>query len=738
MPGSLGDMVRDLGLGWLARLFGRGGLGGFRPSAVPSHFTLVAPSPAFLHYVKELEAGHAVPDYAPLKFDPGSVATALGRKLPAPPVAPGLCSFPASYDLRTLGRVTPARDATCGSCWTFAAIGSLESFLAPAEIRDFSEAHMQLRNGADDAACDQGANYEIATFYLAAWKGPVNEADFDPTVQPQYAGPGAAPVRKKYAAPIQKHVQDVYFLPDRKGPLDNFWIKTAVTNLGGIYSSVSRAVFSPYLSIHNTYYHPTSPSVHAVTIVGWNDNFDRNLFYCGDPSVPDDQQVPPGDGAFIVKDDGGPDWGDNGYIYVSYYDGSIGTSMAAFTAEPLGNYDRIYQYDPDGPLDILDGQGIQYSWQGNVFTAVADEALTAVSFYELWNPSMDYQVRVYLDPTNGPAGGTLAATTDVSMWVLGYRTVKLPQKVVLHKGQRFGVVLRGHDRYGGLPSPFYIETPDAMHTKVKAGPGESFVSTDGQTWQDLTTVQIGTKTLTNANVCIKAFTRSLVTLVANLDPANLTWTFTNNGSKDEWVKPVAHERINVDGVFQDQGEDIFAATFQVGTGDVQTTLDGWILVPSGTTVTARPPDGSIHSGVLVRTRYSVVDPYTGATIPRSIWKHFGELLATPLHVVSTDPASGALVNYLGLSMITVTFDATIKAGLGLQGITVTSPSETKSIVTYMNGNQLQIFTSTPLGSTELGGTIWSVHLPADAVLSQTLGNPLAQDCDWSFRVTGVD
>ena len=599
---------------------------------------------------------------------------------------------------------------------------------------------MQLGCGNDYPTCGAGGTYEAATFYLAAWKGPVNETDFDSKVQPPDTGPGAAPV--------QKHVPGVYFLPDRQGPLDNCWIKMAVTNLGGVYSAVSRAVYSPYIYIHNTYYHPTAETAHAVTIVGWDDNFDRNLFYCGDPSVPADQQVPAGDGAFIAKDNGGPDWGDNGYIYISYFDGSIGTYMTAFTAEPLGNYSRIYQYDPCGPLSalVLPGQSGQYSWQGNVFTAEADEALTAVSFYELLNPSMDYQIQVYLDPTNGPVGGTLAATADVSLWVRGYRTVKLPQKVVLHQGQRFAVVLRGHDRdFGWPPATIYIESPNPSYTKIKAGPGESFVSTDGQSWQDLTTVQIpqaggGKKALTNANVCIKAFTRPLVTQVANLDPGNLTvtWKLTNDGSRREWVKPVAHQRINVDGLLQDHGEDIFASTFQVGTDEIQSTLDGWIPVPPGTTVTARPPDGSVDSGVQVRTRYFTFDPYTAVIVPGSIWKHLSELLSTPLHVVSTNPASGVLVNYLGLSVITVTFDTPIKTGPGLQGIAVTSPSETKSIVTSTNGDQLQIFTATPLGSTQLGGTDCSVHLPADAVVSQALGNPLAQDYEWSFTVTGVD
>ena len=39
-------------------------------------------------------------------------------------------SLPASYDLRSLGRLTPVKDqGGCGSCWAFATMGSLESWL---------------------------------------------------------------------------------------------------------------------------------------------------------------------------------------------------------------------------------------------------------------------------------------------------------------------------------------------------------------------------------------------------------------------------------------------------------------------------------------------------------------------------------------------------------------------------------------------------------------------------------
>ena len=66
-------------------------------------------------------------------------------------------SYPARYDMRTLGKLSPVRDqAQCGSCWTFATMASVESALLPGSANDFSENNLKDTHGFDSTPCAGG------------------------------------------------------------------------------------------------------------------------------------------------------------------------------------------------------------------------------------------------------------------------------------------------------------------------------------------------------------------------------------------------------------------------------------------------------------------------------------------------------------------------------------------------------------------------------------------------------
>jgi len=323
-------------------------------------------NPAFIKYQQDVAAGNA-PTGLSGQAGSGVIPSPLNlSQLKGQALRSSLVGYPVTYDLRTQNKLTSVKDmGSCGACWTFGAYASLESYLRPAETLDFSENNMKNTHGFDPAPC-AGGNQQMSTAYLARWSGPVKETD-----DPYNPSSGSSPAN----LPIQKHVQDVYFIPDRAGSNDNDNIKMAISTYGAVYTQMYIDATSPYYNdASDSYYYGSTASVnHGVAIVGWDDSYSRTKFVSGNQ--------PPGDGAFIVKNSWGTSWGEQGYFYVSYYDAVIGRDNAVYTAQPTTNYNNIYQYDPLGDTGAF-GLGPS-TWGANIFTANASENLTSVSFYTL-------------------------------------------------------------------------------------------------------------------------------------------------------------------------------------------------------------------------------------------------------------------------------------------------------------------------------------------------------------------
>ena len=404
--------------------------------------------------------------------------------------------LPAYYDLRTLGKLTPVKDqGFAGTCWAFAAIGSLESNLLPYETWNFSENHMKnlLSNTYPwgfDRSFDESGCWEQATAYLTRYSGPVTSAQ-----DPYNDNSGTSPSGLKAV----KHVQETILIEARNstGTLNNYQLKRALMKYGAIYSLITYddSYFNPMT--YGYYYNGTTDVNHAICIVGWDDNYDKNNFLNGAPA----------NGAFIIRNSWGSYWGDNGYFYVSYYDKYLGNSdknVIFMNAEPTSNYDNIYQYDPLGAVGYY-GYDSNVGWFSNVFKAKNNELLKASSFYVL-KANSAYELYVYLDPKGkNPKSGTLALIKKGIISTAGYKTIVLDKYIPILKGHRFSVVVKLTTPNYNLP--ITVEYPILFYSsKATANPGESYVSMDGVSWDDMSTV------ITNANVCLKAFTSSVANL----------------------------------------------------------------------------------------------------------------------------------------------------------------------------------------------------------------------------------
>jgi len=387
--------------------------------------------------------------------------------------------------------LTPVRNQlSCGSCWSFATFGALESNLKINQhvsdpINDFSENHLNHRHQFDLASCS-GGNMKMSAAYLLRYQGPIPESN-DPY----------RPLTNEYCtncSPTQ-YVDSVIFLPIRYNIEDIGYIKREVYHHGGIYSSLYFDENRYFHSDTSTYYYDDpddsfDDSNHAIVIVGWNDN--------------QIVQDAPGKGAFIVRNSFGSDWGENGYFYVSYYDESIAfTKLGYFEDHETSHFSfqNIYQYDDLGWTGAI-GSGDGNDWAANVFIADENIEITGVGFYTTGS-NMDCIISIYqqMDNENGCArlsNALLDQPIESSFEYSGYYIVKLKNALHVSSGNSFVVVIN----YSGLNNNYVIpiENPIAGYSsKATSKAGQSYVSDDGHLFIDLTDLS------PNSNNCIKAY-----------------------------------------------------------------------------------------------------------------------------------------------------------------------------------------------------------------------------------------
>ena len=486
-------------------------------SALAAELQKTPPSRAFIQYQQRKAAGEVAtqtPDGHGLGYAPPPIDLS---QWPAAPILTQGQALPAAYDLRSKNKVSPVEDqGGCGSCWTFATFGSLESVLLPAWSTVFSENHLKNLHDFDTPHmnCCEDGDALMSAAYFARW----GTTEKDSTGSPIFAGPVSLaddPYNVSCAEiapmiPLAAHVQNVYWLPARQGPMDNRAIKSAIMTYGGVFTAFEWRGSASYWNYATAAYYDYNDSLatlqlnHAVTIVGWDDNYAKTNF----------STTPPGNGAWIVKNSWGTSWGQSGYFYVSYYDANFGHhDNVVFTAEPATNYKTNYQYDPFG---LVTGYGKNSSSTGygaNVFSATSDGTLKAISFWTL-APGTRYIAKVYVDPKpDNPASGALASTISGSTPYAGYHTESLTAGVPLKTGEKFAVVVKfTRPAYSGpletgavnitggpIPAQTRILGNDSRtlpepgragyDSKVPATPsGVSFISLDGHSWIDVTRI----------------------------------------------------------------------------------------------------------------------------------------------------------------------------------------------------------------------------------------------------------
>lgn len=534
-------------------------------------------------------------------------------------------TLPARYNLAENGFVTDVKNQQdSGNCWAFAALASLETCVLKASNKTFNFSVENMKNLIEMYSAygwkmetNEGGYNGMPMGYLASWLGPVN-ATLDPFDDKGTLSP---------LLDSEMHIQNIYVLPARTSYTDNDAIKEAILKYGGLYASYYHS--AGYLnSKTNAYYDPyTGNGNHAITVVGWDDNYSKNNFYT----------APAGDGAFIVKNSWGSSWGDNGYFYISYYDRvlfAVNKDNQAFTyiLNDTVRYTKNYQYDVAGMTDYLI-TGKKTVWYKNIYNATGNEAIAAVSTF--FNTTVDYEISIYVNDV-------LQLTQNGRHEGSGYYTIPLKEYVPVAVGDIFKIVVKlanPQNGYAAVPISEQLST-----TRCYYAPGVSYFSNDGKKWTDLYDYSASAYSHTyNSQVaCLKAFTVA--------DMQNTTVTLNNITPKVQEFSEIIATVTDAKGKMAKIGEVIFSingTNYTAGVVDGVAKINVYFDEVGDYVISANYKNNGLYNGSFVQKTVSVTKTDVNLTA------YIGDIVYGENPIVNINLTSVAGVNVTGDVVLTI-------------------------------------------------------------------------------------
>ena len=414
-------------------------------------------------------------------------------------------AYPERYDPRP-DKVTPIKDQyPYETCWAFAAVAAMESSWLKSKNVSLSLSEMHLvrlvslagsgfTDGEKGKPIGRGLSFNYPVSIWARWDGPIREKDMP-------YGEFAKGSEVRLHKPVL-HLQNAFifsFRDESSSEKSTNLCKQFIIDNGGVATSFATKSGDIFFNAGANSLNNTVPleADHDVLIVGWDDNYPKHKF----------NFKPQNNGAWLVKNSWGKDWGSKGYFWLSYEDKSL-TNGVAYIPEGADNYSHNYFYDELGWCTAIGlGEANSPTIIANVFESqFENEKVNAISLYAT-EPGELFDIRVYsgLEDRNDPeSSNTFYEWKQFSAPHIGYYTLKLKEPLALKKGSLFSVVTRAQTSGKSFPCAAELQIEGYSDNAVSKK-GETFFS-DGSGWFDAKELVLDGRANHHINACLKAFT----------------------------------------------------------------------------------------------------------------------------------------------------------------------------------------------------------------------------------------
>ena len=444
-------------------------------------------------------------------------------------------AFASSFDGRKEFGLPEARDQGKGTntCWAFASIAAMEAsylaqhFTSLNVTPDFSELQVvwevKSRDLSEAVLLQMGTQDEARNVLLLSPSAPVSESIFPYSSDASNESISAdwhsksftkLPVTLTSTAPrgnITEANRDI--------------IKQDIISNGGVFCKI-RYDKSAYSETNHSYYIKDDrvPN-HAVFIAGWDDNYSADLFV----------NTPPVKGAWLVRNSYGSGYGDNGYFWLSYAQGTDTDRNIIDATAFIVSEDKIsqsgkekHEHDENGKTKVINS-----AWSSNVFRSGRDENLVQISFPTTDN-NTEYKVFVNTFGKNAPSypGETDTPLMSGNFPSAGDHTLTLPSPIQLYSGDYYAVIVK-ITHTSEYDSPTAVEGRIDGYISPDVGERQSFFAAGEpvpSVWQDGKYIDGGPY-----NACIKTVTIPRISPIPETAPQITTLSLPDASASNEYM-----------------------------------------------------------------------------------------------------------------------------------------------------------------------------------------------------------